>query len=66
LKELRKPDAKWCPVIMLAAKGVLKDVKKGYNLEADHYITKPFETKTLLRGIETILSLFPIRKDKNK
>lgn len=58
LEELRKLGIKWRPVIMLTAKGAAEDVKKGYNLEADYYITKPFLTKDLLCAIETMLSLF--------
>ncbi len=58
LQELRKSDIKWRPVIMLTAKGAHEDMKKGYDLEADYYITKPFKTENILHGIKTILSLF--------
>lgn len=66
LQELRKPGVKWRPVIMLTGKGASSDIKKGYNLEADHYITKPFRTKELLQGIETMLSLFSRNEEEKE
>lgn len=32
---------KWQPVIIISARSELNDIQKSYNLEADHYITKP-------------------------
>lgn len=61
LKELREPGVKWRPVIMLTGQGDLEDVRQGYDLEADAYITKPFETRVLLKNIRTVLSLVSSR-----
>ncbi|MFC1624184.1 response regulator transcription factor [Candidatus Omnitrophota bacterium] len=59
LQELRKPGVKWRPVIMLTA--VDDALKKAYDLEADFYLTKPFDSKVLLRGIQTLLPLISMR-----
>ncbi|MFC1508202.1 response regulator transcription factor [Candidatus Omnitrophota bacterium] len=59
LKELRKPGVKWRPVIMLTAED--DKVKKVYDLEADFYITKPFDAEVLLNGIKTLLPLISMR-----
>lgn len=61
LKELRKDGVKWRPVIMLTTKSNFEDVKRGYDLKADFYIPKPFKSEVLKRGIETMLSLIPLR-----
>jgi DNA-binding response OmpR family regulator len=39
-------------------------VQKGYELEADHYLTKPCTIENILRGIQTMISLIPARKAK--
>ena len=64
LKEVRekKHQKQWRPIILLTAKHAFQDMRKGYDLEADHYITKPFDMDTLLRSIQTVLSLSSIRK----
>jgi two-component system response regulator VicR len=62
LKELReKFRDKWRPVIIVSAQVELESVQKGYSLEADHYLTKPCEFDNLLRGINTMISLIPLR-----
>jgi len=43
------------PFIYLSAKTEQSDVRKGMNLGADDYITKPFEETDLLQAIETRL-----------
>lgn len=43
------------PVIMLTAKTMDEDIKKGYELGADDYITKPFSTSLLLTRVENII-----------
>lgn len=43
------------PLIYLTAKVLKEDVLKGYDIGADDYITKPFDTEVLLRKIEAIL-----------
>jgi two-component system, OmpR family, response regulator len=43
------------PFIFLTAKAFREDILKGYNLGADDYITKPFDTEVLLCKIRAIL-----------
>lgn len=65
LKEIRERyKDKWRPVIILSAKTELESLKTCYNLEADHYLTKPCSIEKLLRGIETMISLMPLRKNQ--
>lgn len=67
LKEIRaKFNDKWRPVIIVSASSDLEAFKKGYDLEADHYLTKPCTMEQLLSGIETMLSLIPIHKGKGE
>jgi DNA-binding response OmpR family regulator len=62
LKEIReKYTDKWRPVIIVSAKTELESVKSAYDLEADHYLTKPFTIEDLLRGIRIMISLIPAR-----
>ncbi len=53
---------KWIPVIIISANADLESVKKSYNLEADHYLTKPCSMENIVRGINTMISLIPLRK----
>jgi two-component system OmpR family response regulator len=46
-KEIRKTDV-GVPVIFLTAKSMKDDVVKGYNIGADDYLTKPFDSDVLL------------------
>ena len=63
LKEIRqKYKDKWRPVIILSGQGDLESIKKGYDLEADHYLTKPCPLENLLHGIRTMISLIPMRE----
>ena len=63
LKEVReKYKDKWRPIIIISAKTDLESVKKGYGMEADHYLTKPCSMENILRGIRTMISLIPLRK----
>jgi len=67
LREIRqKFTDKWRPVIILSGKTELESVKMSYNLEADHYLTKPCSMDNILRGIRIMLSLIPIRKGKDE
>jgi two-component system sensor histidine kinase/response regulator len=43
------------PFIFLSAKGERKDIRRGYDLGADHYLTKPFEPEDLLIAIRSRL-----------
>jgi two-component system, OmpR family, response regulator len=53
-KEIRLMD-KNVPMIFLTAKALKEDILKGYNLGADDYITKPFDTEVLLCKISAII-----------
>jgi DNA-binding response OmpR family regulator len=43
------------PMVFLTAKSLKEDILKGYNLGADDYITKPFDTEVLLCKISAII-----------
>ena len=43
------------PIIFLTAKNLREDILRGYQLGADDYITKPFDTELLLYKIKAIL-----------
>jgi DNA-binding response OmpR family regulator len=51
---IRERDKK-VPIIFLTAKGMKEDMLKGYNVGADDYLTKPFDTDVLLHKINVIL-----------
>ena len=60
----RNPDTASIPLVFLTAKSEKSDFRKGMNLGADDYITKPFEEEELLNVIETRLQKSErIRKD---
>ena len=52
--EIRKIN-KDIPMVFLTAKTLKEDILKGYNVGADDYITKPFDTEVLLCKIEAII-----------
>lgn len=52
--EIRKID-KEIPMVFLTAKTLKDDILKGYNVGADDYITKPFDTEVLLCKIQAII-----------
>jgi len=43
------------PVIMLTAKAEERDELRGFRLEADEYVTKPFSPKILVARVEALL-----------
>jgi DNA-binding response OmpR family regulator len=53
---------KWRPVIIISANTELEAVKKSYNLEADHYLSKPCSIENVLKGIRIMISLIPMRQ----
>lgn len=57
LEWLRKEKTSSLPTIIVSAKDKMKDVKKGYELEADYYMVKPLDVRDLIKGIRTILTL---------
>ncbi|MEN8118297.1 MAG: response regulator transcription factor [Bacteroidota bacterium] len=63
--EIRKID-KDVPMVFLTAKTLKEDILKGYNVGADDYITKPFDTEVLLYKIRAIIkrqSAQPVNED---
>ena len=62
LKEMRaKHNERWRPVIIISAKTELESLKECYELEADHYLTKPCTKEAILAGIKTMISLMSVR-----
>ena len=53
-KEIREIDHK-IPILFLTAKSLDEDKKKGYDLGADDYMTKPFSLEELIMKIEAII-----------
>lgn len=58
----KPPSAKWQPVIIVSAREELKDIQKGFSLEADHYLTKPCDMDDVLNGIRLMVNLIPQHK----
>ncbi|MXV39041.1 response regulator [Flavobacteriaceae bacterium Ap0902] len=52
------------PIIFLTAKNMRDDVLKGYQLGADDYITKPFDSEVLLYKIKAIIQRNGINEEK--
>src|SRR5690554_6784787 len=57
------------PFIFLSAKTEHKEIRKGMDLGADDYITKPFEEEELISAIESRIArakiLFDLKNEKN-
>ncbi|MCX7661883.1 MAG: response regulator, partial [Candidatus Omnitrophica bacterium] len=53
---------RWRPVIIVSTKTELESIKKSYDLEADHYLSKPISLEQLNQAIKTMLSLIPLRE----
>lgn len=65
LKTLSKgKKTKYIPFIFLSAKTERKDIRKGMDLGADDYITKPFNEDELTSAIESRLAKVAILKDR--
>lgn len=56
-------NTKHIPFIFLSAKTEHKDIRKGMNLGADDYITKPFDESELFTAIESRLAKIAIIKE---
>ncbi len=54
----KNPEIASVPFIFLTAKSEMSDFRKGMNLGADDYITKPFEEMELLNAIEKRLEKY--------
>lgn len=61
LSQLRgnPPTKRWQPVIIVSAQNELESFKKGMDLEADHYLSKPCPIEDILKAIRLMLSLVP-------
>lgn len=59
----KNKNTKHIPFIFLSAKAEQKDVRKGMNLGADDYITKPFDESELFTAIESRLAKIAIIKE---
>lgn len=62
----KKDETKYIPFIFLSAKTERSDVRKGMDMGADDYITKPFDEKELISAIESRLAKAAILKDERK
>ena len=60
-EDIRSTD-KEVPIIFLTAKTLKEDVLRGYQVGADDYLNKPFDSEVLLHKIKVILQ----RKEKEK
>lgn len=61
LKEART-GKKWVPVIIISALTDPASILKGYDFQADYYLTKPLDLNEMLKAVEIMLSLAPMRK----
>lgn len=59
----KNQETKQIPFIFLSAKTERQDVRKGMNLGADDYITKPFSEDELISAIESRLAKVAILKE---
>jgi CheY-like chemotaxis protein/CRP-like cAMP-binding protein len=59
----KEPETKHIPFIFLSAKTEHKDIRKGMDLGADDYITKPFDESELFSAIESRLARVAIIKE---
>ena len=63
-KMIRKKD-KETPIIFLTALGQEDDEVKGFEVEADDYITKPFSFKILIKRVEVALKRSSLLNNSN-
>ena len=62
LKDVRT-SKKWVPIIIVSALSDPHNILKGYDFQADYYLTKPVDLNELLKAVEIMLSLAPLRKN---
>jgi DNA-binding response OmpR family regulator len=61
----RQKETKQIPFIFLSAKTERSDIRKGMDLGADDYITKPFDESELINAIESRLAKVAILKENS-
>lgn len=67
LEELAKDnDTKYIPFIFLSAKTEKEDIRRGMDLGADDYLTKPFEESDLISAIESRLAKAAILNERRQ
>ncbi len=54
------------PVLFLTALGAKDDIKKGYSVGANLYLTKPFDPMRLLKNIEVFFETTPPERSKKR
>ncbi len=64
-KSIRSQNKK-IPILFITAKSLKEDKLKGYDLDADDYITKPFDEEELLWKIKAVIRRIPEYKIENK
>jgi DNA-binding response OmpR family regulator len=64
-KEIRIKDEK-IPILFITAKSLKEDKLKGYSLDADDYITKPFDEEELLWKIKAVIRRIPENKNESR
>lgn len=62
----KQDDTKYIPFIFLSAKTERQDVRKGMDLGADDYITKPFSEDELISAIESRIAKALILKEERE
>lgn len=58
-----EPATRNIPFVFLSAKTEHKDIRKGMDLGADDYLTKPFDEQELISAIESRLAKSSIQKE---
>ncbi|MDN3677816.1 response regulator [Flavobacterium paronense] len=59
----KHPETSIIPFIFITAKTQKQDLRKGMEMGADDYLTKPFDAIELLNAIETLLKKRTLQKD---
>jgi DNA-binding response OmpR family regulator len=52
---------RWVPVIVVSAQGELEDMRRGFDLKADHYLTKPCRAEDVVHAVRLMATLIPLR-----
>ncbi|PBQ32793.1 DNA-binding response regulator [Sphingobacteriaceae bacterium] len=66
LAKLVRTKDKKIPLIFITARSLKEDKLKGYDLDADDYITKPFDEEELLWKIKAVIRRIPESRSETK